>query len=107
MTEFIQVQITFPTKESAIQVAETLVTERLAACAQIIAGKIRSTYIWNGKLETGNEILLLAKTRSTLFENLVDAVRRKHPYVCPQIIALPIVNINDDYLVWMNEQLKN
>jgi periplasmic divalent cation tolerance protein len=104
--EFIQVQITFPTMDTAKHVGKTLVEKRLAACVQI-AGKIRSMYIWNNTIENNEEILFLAKTRHSLFEELIDAVRCLHPYVCPQIIALPIVDANADYIEWMNEQLKN
>jgi periplasmic divalent cation tolerance protein len=103
--EFIQVQITFPTKETINQVAKLLVERRLAACVQVV-GKIRSMYIWNDKIENNEEFLLLVKTRSALFEELIDFVRQIHPYVCPQIIALPIVDANTDYIKWMDEQLK-
>ncbi|MDR1052587.1 MAG: divalent-cation tolerance protein CutA [Planctomycetaceae bacterium] len=103
--EFIQVQITFPTTDSAKQVAKTLVKEHIAACVQI-AGKVRSTYIWDGELENSDEVLLLAKTRGALFEELTEIVCRQHPYVCPQIIALPIVDANIDYIKWMDEQIK-
>ncbi|MDR1484022.1 MAG: divalent-cation tolerance protein CutA [Planctomycetaceae bacterium] len=106
MMEFVQVQITFPTMETAKNVAKSIVEQRLAACVQIV-GKIRSTYIWNDKIENGEEILFLAKTRQVLFDELADVVRRQHPYVCPQIIALPIVDANIDYINWMNDQLKN
>jgi periplasmic divalent cation tolerance protein len=103
--EFIQVQITFPTKETINQVAKLLVENRLAACVQVL-GKIRSIYIWNNKIENSEEFLLLVKTRSSLFEELIEFVRKVHPYVCPQIIALPIVDANTDYIKWMDEQLK-
>ncbi|MDR0391816.1 MAG: divalent-cation tolerance protein CutA [Planctomycetaceae bacterium] len=104
--EFIQVQITFPTMESAKRVGLVLVEGHLAACVQIV-GKIRSMYIWNGEMENSEEILLLAKTRQSLFEEFIDVVRRFHPYVCPQIVGLPIVDANIDYIEWMNNQLKN
>ncbi|MDR2171643.1 MAG: divalent-cation tolerance protein CutA [Planctomycetaceae bacterium] len=103
--EFIQVQITFPTMESAKNVAKLLVERRLAACVQIV-GKIRSEYIWNDEVENNDEILLLAKTRLVFFDEIIDFVRGLHPYVCPQIIALPIIAANDDYIQWMNDQLK-
>ncbi len=102
---YVQVQITFPTEEAAERTAEKLVQNRLAACAQLL-GPIRSHYIWKGKTERQNEILLLAKTRLELFDRLVEAVRDGHPYECPQIVALPIVAGNEDYLVWAEEQIE-
>ncbi|MDR2345623.1 MAG: divalent-cation tolerance protein CutA [Planctomycetaceae bacterium] len=103
--EFIQVQITFPTMDTAKRAAKTLVEKNLVACAQIV-GKIRSWYIWNNEIENSEEILLIAKTRNILFEELADQIRKIHPYVCPQIIALPIIDANKDYIKWMNKQLK-
>jgi periplasmic divalent cation tolerance protein len=102
MFTYIQVQITFPTEESANQAAEKLIQSRLAACVQI-AGTIRSMYVWKGVRETSQEVLLLAKTRLTLFDQLVEIVRNGHPYKCPQIVALPIVTGNEEYLRWLDE----
>ena len=103
MFTYIQVQITFPTEESADKMAEHIVQKRLAACAQVL-GPMRSRYVWKGKSETEGEILLLAKTRLTLFDRLVETVRDGHPYECPQIVALPIVAGNADYLAWLDKQ---
>lgn len=103
MTTYIQVQITFPTEESAQRTADRLVSERLAACAQIL-GPTRSVYVWKEQTETSHEILLLVKTKAVLFDRLVDAVRDGHPYECPQIVALPIFAGNADYLDWLDAQ---
>ena len=100
-TPFIQVQITFPTEESAQSTANRLVERRLAACAQL-AGPIRSVYTWNGVREESTEVLLLAKTKASLFDDLVEAVRAEHPYECPQIVALPIIAGTPDYLQWLD-----
>jgi len=97
---FVQVQITFPTEESAQSTANRLVERHLAACAQIV-GPIRSVYVWNGVREESVEILLLAKTKASLFDELAEAVRADHPYECPQIVALPIVAGTSDYLDWV------
>jgi len=102
--QYIQVQITFPTAELAHKAAAKLVREKLVACAQV-CGAIQSFYTWQGTSETSNETLLLAKTRFSLFDRLESAMRADHPYECPQIVALPIVAANADYLAWLNEQL--
>jgi periplasmic divalent cation tolerance protein len=105
MSTYIQVQITFPTEESANQAATKLVETHLAACAQILK-PIRSVYVWKGNRETCDEILVLAKTKSVLFDRLVESIRDAHPYECPQIVALPIFAGNEDYLDWLEEQCK-
>jgi periplasmic divalent cation tolerance protein len=101
---YIQVQITFPTEESANQAATKLVETHLAACAQILK-PIQSVYFWKGNREISNEILLLAKTKLILFDRLVESIRIDHPYECPQIVALPILAGNEDYLDWLEKQV--
>jgi len=102
--QYIQIQITFPTAELANETAAKLVREKLVACAQV-CGTIQSVYTWKGVCETSTETLLLAKTTLPFFERVESAVRANHPYECPQIVALPIVTANADYLDWLNEQL--
>jgi periplasmic divalent cation tolerance protein len=102
--QHVQIQITFPTAELARETAAKLVQEKLVACAQV-CGTVQSFYTWKGVCETSQETLLLAKTTLPLFERVESAIRAEHPYECPQIVALPIVAANADYLVWLNEQL--
>ncbi len=102
MNTYIQVQITFPSNESAEKIAEKLVRNHLVACAQLI-GPIRSHYIWQGQAERSNEILLLAKMRLEFLDRLIESVKEDHPYECPQIVALPIVAGSEDYLTWLGE----
>lgn len=104
MSNYIQIQITFPTAEQAHKTAEKLVRAKLAACAQV-CGPIQSTYTWQGVCKTRQETLLLAKTTLPLFERVEALVRADHPYECPQIVALPIVTANADYRAWLHEQL--
>ena len=104
--DYIQIQITFPTAESASAMAEKLVREKLAACAQV-CGTVESFYTWQGVCERSAETLLLAKTALRLFERLASAVRAAHPYECPQIVALPIVTADADYLAWLEEQVRS
>ena len=103
--QHIQIQITFPTAELAHETAEKLVREKLVACAQV-CGSIQSVYIWEGSFESNKETLLLAKTSLSLFERIESAVRAEHPYECPQIVALPIITANADYLDWLDKQLR-
>jgi len=102
--QYIQIQMTFPTVELAHEMAMKLVKGNLVACAQV-CGTVQSVYTWKGVCETSQETLLLAKTTLPLFERLESTVRAGHPYECPQIVALPIVAANADYLDWLNEQL--
>ena len=103
MIEFIQLQITFPTQQEAEQVAAVLVDRHKAACAQI-TGQVKSFYIWKDKRETSEEYLLLAKIRRDCFAEVASVITGLHSYECPQIVALPILEISPDYRQWLEEQ---
>jgi periplasmic divalent cation tolerance protein len=102
MSEFVFVYSTFPDEASAKRVAETMVTERLAACANLFP--IASIYEWQGKLETGAEVSVFFKTRRALAEDLIAAARKLHPYTVPCFAILPVEGGSEDYLDWVRRQ---
>ncbi len=102
---FIQLQITYPSREDAQEAAKYLVSSRLVACAQIVAD-VESRYVWQGKTCVDTEMLLLCKTREELFETVAEEVSKRHPYDCPQIVALPIAFISASYAAWLDENIK-
>lgn len=103
---FIQLQITYPSREDAQNTAKFLVSSRLAACAQIVSN-IESRYVWQGETCVDTETLLLCKTREELFSIVAEEVAKLHPYECPQIVALPIAYISESYAKWLNENVKD
>jgi periplasmic divalent cation tolerance protein len=95
--------ITTPSVDIGQQIADALVEKGLAACVNIIS-PINSIYLWQGKRQSDEEALLIAKTTEDLFsEKLVPAVQEIHPYDVPEIIALPIVFGSESYLDWIDE----
>ena len=104
MTDYIVVYVTAP-EEEAVDLAKTLVEERLVACVNLVPG-LRSIYWWQGKVEDEPEVLCIMKTRSNLFESLKDRVRELHSYEVEEIIALPILAGNLPYLNWIKENTK-
>ena len=99
---YIIVLITVPTKKSAKQISEYLLENKLVACVNIIS-KVDSFFWWQKKIDKAREMLLIAKTQKKLFTKLVKAVKLKHPYTVPEIIALPIIMGNKQYLRWIGE----
>jgi len=95
-----QVTTTFPDETRARQAATLLVTERLAACAQV-AGPIGSTYRWDGRIETAEEWYVHFKTTSARAPDLQARLREIHPYDTPEIIVLPIAGGDPAYLRWI------
>ncbi len=101
---YLVVFITTP-RDKGEEIAKRLVEDRLAACVNVVDG-VKSIYWWKGKIESDEESLLIVKTRSEAFGKLVEKVREIHPYSVPEIIALPIVAGNKDYLEWMRDEVR-
>ena len=105
MTDVIQVATTTAEKEDAQRIATALVDRRLAACAQV-SGPIASWYWWEGKVETADEWLCVAKTRRDRYDELEGAIRGLHPYKAPEILAVAVVAGNPDYLRWVAAEVE-
>jgi periplasmic divalent cation tolerance protein len=99
----IVVYITVPSSEVGQEIAHALVEANLAACVNILPG-LSSIYRWQGTVEEADELLLIAKTRTVLFDQLATTVKRIHPYDVPEVIALPILAGSNEYLAWINEE---
>ncbi len=104
MTDYIQVLTTIDDEAKAVQIARTLVEDRLAACVQVL-GPMTSTYRWKGQVETSREWLCVAKTRQDLYARVEAAIRRVHSYEVPEILALPVVAGSRDYLAWLEGEV--
>ena len=93
---------TFPDAETARKVSNQLVTEKFAACANILPGA-ESVYRWKEKIETGNETLVffkLSENRQAAFQEKLHSL---HPYEVPEIIFVSVANGLPDYLRWVAE----
>jgi len=97
------VYVTCGDKSEAERVGQALVEARLAACVNILDG-MQSMFRWQGRTETDQETVLLAKTRTALVDRLTDKVRSVHSYDCPCVIALPIIDGNPEFLQWIREE---
>jgi periplasmic divalent cation tolerance protein len=104
--DLIQVVTTCATRAEAEQMAATLVDARLAACVHIHS-PITSVYRWQGQIERSEEWLLTAKTTRLVFDAVAAAIRKEHSYDVPQIIALPVVAVSEDYAAWVREQVSS
>jgi periplasmic divalent cation tolerance protein len=99
------VLVTAPTAERAAELARSLVSERLAACGNVVPG-IRSIYRWEGVVQDEPEALLLLKTTAGRFEQLRDRVLALHPYQVPEVVALPIEAGSRAYLEWITQETR-
>ena len=89
-----------PDQASAQALATALVSERLAACVNVLA-PCRSVYRWQGAIESTEEVPLLIKSTAARYAALEAAIRASHPYELPEIIAVPVAHGLPDYLRWV------
>jgi len=103
--EFCFIYSTFPDAESAFRAARELLEQKLAACVNVYP-PMTSFYIWKNKTQEETEIAVFVKTRRTLADKAIAALRPLHPYSIPCFLILPIEGGNSDYLAWAREQTK-
>ena len=65
--------------------------------------RIRSLFHSQGTIVRESESLLLMKTLRSRFDRLSEMVQELHSYEVPEIIAMPIMVGNPDYLAWIRE----
>ncbi|MEE8598799.1 MAG: divalent-cation tolerance protein CutA [Dehalococcoidales bacterium] len=97
--------ITASNIEEANKIAEVLLNQRKAACVNIVPG-VSSLFWWQDKLDSAQESLLIVKTKASLLPEVISLVKGVHSYDVPEIIALPIVGGNQDYLEWIDKEVK-
>jgi len=100
MERAVFVYTTYPSIVEAEAAGRSLVERRLAACVNILPGMI-SHYRWEGKVERGEEVVMLIKTRASLAEEVRSAVKAMHSYDAPAILVLSIESVDQGYLGWI------
>lgn len=92
--------------EEARMLGRAFVEERLAACATLVPA-VESIYRWEGKIETGNETVLLLKTDAEHIPALLERLRALHSYDVPEFLVLPVESGSEAYLKWMGQNLSD
>lgn len=105
MGQYRVVFVTASSVSEAEKIAQELIRNKLAACVSITE-KIKSIYRWQGKIECASEVLMIIKTNGEKIQELIKTVKQKHSYTVPEIIALPILEGNEDYLNWIDESVE-
>lgn len=90
--------------------ADILLEKKLIACCNIVGSDqnpIKSLYTWEGKTNNDPEILMMIKSRTELLPEINECVIKNHPYDCPEVICLPILGGNPEYLKWVLDNTKD
>jgi periplasmic divalent cation tolerance protein len=101
--KFIVILTTASSAAEARRISGALLKSRAAACVNIIP-KITSRYWWKGKIETGKELLLVIKTRQSLYRKVEKIILENHSYKTPEVITISIERGSADYLRWILDE---
>jgi periplasmic divalent cation tolerance protein len=93
---------TFPDTDVARRISNELVTERFAACANMLPS-VESIYRWKERIESGSETFVLFKVSENRQSAFQDKLRSLHPYDVPEIIFVPVAGGLPEYLQWVSE----
>ncbi len=97
------VLVTASSEEESEAIAAALLEQKKAACVSIVPGVV-SRFWWQGKLDSARESLLVIKTRAALVPEVTSTVKKLHSYTVPEVLALPVVAGNPDYLDWVDRE---
>ena len=103
MERAVLVYTTYPSVVEAEQAGRALVERRLCACVNIYPGMI-SYYWWQGSVDRGEEVTMIAKTRASLSEKVRAAIRARHSYTTPAILVIPLESVDPDYQAWIEAE---
>ncbi len=103
MTEHLLVYCTAPDTNEAERLGRIVVSERLAACANILPGA-QSLYWWQGKVARDTETVLVLKTSKIRFAALERRLADEHPHDCPCIVAIPVAEGHQPFLNWVGAE---
>lgn len=106
MTGILLVITTLPDETSAERLAQKIIAQRAAACVNRLA-PCSSSYRWQGKIESAQEVPLLIKTTQTAYPALEQLIREDHPYELPEIVAVPVRTGLPAYLDWVRQASEN
>jgi periplasmic divalent cation tolerance protein len=102
--KFILVLVTCANKKEALLIKECLLVKKIVACVNIV-NNVDSFYWWQGLIDSGREVLLLIKSKQELLKPIIKIVKQNHSYKVPEIIAMPVIGGNSDYLQWISDSV--
>jgi periplasmic divalent cation tolerance protein len=103
--EITLIYITAGNKDEAVMIGKALISDRLAACVNIIEN-MYSMYMWDGKLQDDKETILIAKTTKDRVTYLIEKVNALHSYDCLCIVTLPVSDGNPAFLKWVANEVQ-
>ena len=104
MNKYIIVTTLCDKEEIANKITNTLLEKKLVAGSQV--SKVHSKYWWDNTLEECDEYKLEFRTKSNLFSEIENEIKNLHDYEVAEISYCEIVNANQEFLNWIDENTK-
>lgn len=98
-SDLVQIVTTVDSRSRAEEMVREIVEARLAACGQIV-GPVKSTFWWEGKVDSAEEWLIIFKTLKRKALRAAEEIKRLHPYQVPEIIITGTEWVYEGYLKW-------
>jgi periplasmic divalent cation tolerance protein len=100
--KFCLVLVTAPDLKTARTLARAALQAKLIACANLVS-KIESHYWWQGRVESGAEVLTVMKAPKVKLAALEKLILAKHPYDTAEFLVVPLSAGSKKYLAWLGE----
>ena len=104
MTEACVVITTCGSEETALTVASGLVDQGLAACVNILP-TINSYYYYQGGTHLDEEVMIIIKTTTELFDQVSQLITDLHTYEVPEILMFPVGGSSAPFLDWLKQSV--
>ena len=91
--------------EESRAIAQVLLDKNKAACVNIVP-QVESLFWWQGKVDSEREYLLVIKTKASVLDEVTKLVKQVHSYEVAEVIAMPIIGGNEDYLKWVDDEVE-
>ena len=92
-------------KNEISKIAKELLDKKLVASCHIIESE--SSWNWNNGRENSKEYLLQMKTKKKCLKEIYEIIKNIHSYECFEFAVYNITSINEEYLKWIDKEVKN
>lgn len=102
--DYLFVYTTVPSQEVGKHIARTVISEQLAACANM-SGAIQSYFPWKGKVKESTEYICIFKTTAACYQALEERIIKLHPYDTACVVGLTIQEGYTPFLQWITDSV--
>jgi len=95
--------ITCKNQEEADNISNILLQKKLVSCIKKIP--IDSSYLWNKKIESNKEILMIMDSIEDNFQLIDEEIKKLHSYDVYTLFMTKIDKVNKKALSWLKQEL--